>query len=463
MSEQTNGAPATGAPAQQHESAPSNVDTAAAKDVKPATDKDGKKPADAAAPGDKKLTGAELKAKAKADKAARRAQQKNTKEVSKAEAAVSSHPLQLGPAASEVKGKSKGKDGAAAAQGGRPALTKAPTAIVTEQKTQIPECFSYLAMAKRTAITQADKDVHPVVLALGQQMATFAIDESITRLRATLLAFKKVIQSYTTPPGHTLARHFTPHVLNPQIEYLTACRTMCYSMGNAIKWLKLQVSKIDMDASEDDAKRDLCQAIDTFVTERITVAEEVVTEAGAKSIQDGDVILTYARSTVVERSLLLAKACGTKFSVFIIDDPYEKPGQVMARTLAAADIDVSYSGDFGGLVNHIEKATKILLGPDAVFASGALYARAGTADIAMTASELGKNVSVLCQTINITERVPADSLAYNEIDPERCQANGFRLLFDITPDKYVHLLTTELGTVQPRSAPDLLRKLEEFS
>lgn len=192
MSEQTNGAPVAGAPAQQPESAPLNVDTSVAKEVKPATDKDGKKPADAAAAGEKKLTGAELKAKAKADKAARRAQQKNTKEVSKAEAAVSSHPLQLGPAASEVKGKSKGKDGAAAAQGGRPALTKAPTAIVTEQKTQIPECFSYLAMAKRTAITQADKDVHPVVLALGQQMATFAIDESITRLRATLLAFKKV-------------------------------------------------------------------------------------------------------------------------------------------------------------------------------------------------------------------------------------------------------------------------------
>ena len=41
-------------------------------------------------------------------------------------------------------------------------------------------------------MTQADKDVHPAVLALGQQMATFALDESIARLKATLLAFKKV-------------------------------------------------------------------------------------------------------------------------------------------------------------------------------------------------------------------------------------------------------------------------------
>ena len=41
-------------------------------------------------------------------------------------------------------------------------------------------------------MTQADKDVHPAVLALGQQMNTFAISDSITRLEATLLAFKKV-------------------------------------------------------------------------------------------------------------------------------------------------------------------------------------------------------------------------------------------------------------------------------
>jgi translation initiation factor eIF-2B subunit delta len=199
MSEQTNGTPAGGAPAastQQSES-PQNVEEITSeKRPTPSTKeqpaKNDKKAADAPT-GEKKLTGAELKAKAKAEKAARRAQQKNTKEVAKAEAAVSSSPQQLGPAASEVKGKQKGKDSAAASSGGRPVLTKAPAStIVTEQKVQVPECFSHLSMARRIPMTQADKDVHPVVLALGQQMATFAIDESITRLRATLLAFKKV-------------------------------------------------------------------------------------------------------------------------------------------------------------------------------------------------------------------------------------------------------------------------------
>lgn len=147
-----------------------------------------------------KLSGAELKAKAKAEKAARRAQTKASKEVAKGEAAVSSTPGQLGPSAGEVKsGKGKGKQdgGATTAPGaaGRPVVSKGPLPIVVpaEPKFTVPECFSHLSMAKRIPITQADKDVHPTVLALGQQMATFAIDESITRLKATLLAFKKVL------------------------------------------------------------------------------------------------------------------------------------------------------------------------------------------------------------------------------------------------------------------------------
>ncbi|KAK6833014.1 hypothetical protein PG989_004089 [Apiospora arundinis] len=478
MSTEQNGAPAEAAP--KPSEAPKDVPKEAPKEAAPAQNEKASKDAPAGAEaktnsaesktadatGDKKLTGAELKAKAKAEKAARRAQQKTSKEVAKGEAAVSSSPGQLGPSASEVKAKGKGKDGASAAAGasGRPGLLKAPpSAVVTEQKIQIPECFSHLSMARRIPMTQADKDVHPSVLMLGQQMATFTIDESTTRLKATMLAFRKVIESYNTPPGNVLARHFTPHVLNIQIEYLTACRPMCFSMGNAIRWLKLQVSKIDMDANEDEAKKDLCQAIDVFIAERITVADEYITEQGAKHIQNGDVVLAYGRNTLVEKTILYAHSTGTKFSVMIVDDPYERLGQQLAKILADEGIKVSYSGDFGGLRNHMRQATKVFFAPEAMFGNGAMYSKAGTCDVAMVAHELGKRAIALCETINITERVATDSLTYNEIDPERSSAAAFRLMFDATPDKYLSLLVTELGSVQARSAPDLLRKLEEFN
>ncbi|KAI0381828.1 nagb/rpia/CoA transferase-like protein [Hypomontagnella monticulosa] len=437
--------------------------------ITPTTNGDKKTTTEAApAPTPAKLSGAELKAKAKAEKAARRAQVKATKEVAKGEAAVSSVPGQLGPSAGEVKGsKGKGKqDGSATTTpgaAGRPVVSKGPVPVPPpEPKFTVPECFSHLSMAKRIPITQADKDVHPTVLALGQQMATFTIDESITRLKATLLAFKKVIDSYTTPPGNTLARHLTPHVLNPQIDYLTACRPMCFSMGNAIRWLKLQVSKIDPDVPEVDAKKQLCSGIDTFIQERISMADLVIVEKAADRIEEGDVVLTFGWSTLVERTLLHAHSVtGRKFSVVILDDPYEKKGQALAKDLTARGIRVSYYGDLGGLRWHLQDVTRVLVTAESMFNNGSMYARSGTCDMAIAAKQLGKPVLVLCETINITERVATDSLTYNEIDPERNSGASFRLLYDTTPDKYLSLVISELGTVQPTSVPDLLRKLEE--
>ncbi|KAI0403385.1 hypothetical protein F4802DRAFT_295733 [Xylaria palmicola] len=422
-------------------------------------------PPAAAAP---KLTNAQLKAKAKAEKQARRAQVKASKDVgaggapTPAPAGQSSHPP-TDPKGNKAKGKADGASSAGSGAAGRAAVSRGSVpAAPPKPENLVPECFSHLSMAKRLPITQADKDVHPTVLTLGQQMATFAIDESITRLKATLLAFKKVIDSYTTPPGNTLARHLTPHVLNPQIEYLSACRPMCFSMGNAIRWLKLQVSKIDPDVPDVEAKKELCASIDTFIQERINFAHVVITQRAAEYIENGAVVLVYGRSMLVERALLHARLVdGKKFDVIVVDDPYERQGQALAKVLIAEGIKVTYSGDFGAVKFQVERADRIFLGAEGMFSNGALYARCGTSDLAIIAKDFGKEVYALCETINITERVSTDSLTYNEIDPERCSGSSFRLLYDTTLSHYLSTVVTEISSSQPTSVSYLLRKLED--
>ncbi|KAM5342412.1 hypothetical protein ACJ41O_013378 [Fusarium nematophilum] len=425
-----------------------------------------------AAPGEKKLSGAELKKKAKEEKAARRAQAKATQ--------VAQGPAQGGHQGGA--GESKGGKGKQAKQDGqhqhggaklplRPAAAAAAAAAaVKDTKPSIPDCFSHLSMARRIDMTQADKDVNRAVLVLGEHMSAFAISDSITRLEATLLAFKKVIEAYTTPHGTTFSRHFTSHVLNPQIEYLTACRPMCFSMGNAIRWLKLQISKVDIDLPDLDAKKLLCESIDSFIRERITLADYVIVKTAADMIADGDVILTYAHHHLVESTLLRARRGkdddgGEKkkdFRVILVDDPYERSGVELAKRLAAAGIQVAYSSDLGALRTHLSESTQVLLAAEAIFSNGAMYARAGTCDIATAATDLGVRVVALCETINFTERVSIDSLTYNEIDPERCTDVGFRLLFDTTRDKYISVVVTELGNSSATSVPAILRKLEEL-
>ncbi|KAI1825566.1 hypothetical protein F4861DRAFT_537817 [Xylaria intraflava] len=415
-----------------------------------------------------KLSNAELKAKAKAEKQARRAQAKASKDTAPGVPPTAPPAGQSSHSPADVKGnKAKSKpDGASSAGSGATGKTtgskgSVPT-VAPKPEASIPECFSHLSMAKRIPITQADKDVHPTVLTLGQQMAAFAIDESIMRLKATLLAFKKVIDSYTTPPGNTLARHLTPHVLNPQVDYLSACRPMCFSMGNAIRWLKLQVSKIDPDVPDVDAKKQLCASIDAFIQERINFADVVITRKAADYIQNGDVILVYGRNTLVERTLLHANSVsGKKFDVIIIDDPYERQGQALAKTLVEQGVKVSYSGDFGALNVHVMRADRIFLGAEGMFSNGALYGRCGTSDLAIAAKDLGKQVYALCETINITDRVSTDSLTFNEIDPERCTSSSFRLLYDTTLSHYLSTVVTEISSAQPTSVSYLLRKLED--
>lgn len=139
----------------------------------------------------KKLSNAELKKKQKEEKAAKRAQ---------ARALLTAHSVPAGSAQPGQGGDGKGGAKSKQKQDGHPGAhhvrsgsrSAHPPPAIKEKKPTVPEIFSHLSIARRISITHADKDVHPTVLMLGQQMSTFAISDSITRLEATLLAFKKV-------------------------------------------------------------------------------------------------------------------------------------------------------------------------------------------------------------------------------------------------------------------------------
>lgn len=241
---------------------------------------------------------------------------------------------------------------------------------------------------------------------------------------------------------------------------------MCFAMGNAIRLLKAKVNKFDIDTPEDEAKEGLLEWIDFLINERITLAEYVIAQNAAQSINDGDTIVTYGRHRLVEKTLLGAKKIGKSFDVTIIDDPYELGGQELATVLREAGIDVVYSPNLGGLRPKVAAASNLFLGGEAIFANGALQAPSGTADVAMAAMNAGAKVIVLCETINFDrERVSVDALTYNEIDPERCTAESFRLLFDNTHDKYITGVITEFefggGNSPAQAILALLRKQED--
>ena len=157
---------------------------------------------------DGKLSGKELKEKAKAEKAARRAQQKGGQPGQQGQPIVDLGPDKQGNKASrrpsaagavpipKIQHKRTGS-----ASGGaqkpipfRPAQAHA-TPIPEEPKKENKNValFDHLyGNPRRTTVAGASKDVHPAVLALGLQMRNYVICGSSARCVATMLAFKRV-------------------------------------------------------------------------------------------------------------------------------------------------------------------------------------------------------------------------------------------------------------------------------
>ena len=394
-----------------------------------------------------KLTGAALKKQKAAEKAARRAAtvaskgeqaiaQQQAQTQAQAGASGSKPEIQRRPSTTKresdagshhkrtLSGKGIPIRGGVAQQQQQPQTPAAPEKRVEVKRVPI---FSHLyPKEKKSSLSNAGREIHPAVVSLGLQLRDFVICGGNARCVATLLAFKKVIQAYTTPPGVALSRHLLTH-LNHQIAYLRNARPLSMSQGNSIRWLKNLISTQAVEAAESEAKQTLCQAIDLFIRERITLADEVIAREASGRIEDGDVILTYAKSSIVEKTLLTAHRQGKDFKAVVVDSRPMFEGKNLARSLIRAGLKVQYcllSGLADILSNQSSPITKCFLGASAMMGNGNLLSRAGSAMVAMMAKECGSTgtnkarvvpVIVLCETVKFTAKAALDSIILNEI------------------------------------------------
>lgn len=148
------------------------------------------------------LSGAALKAKKKAEKAAERAQRVAARQVGPAAPISSgkqdSAPGVKGPAkVGKPAGNSVHRRSGSTHLEGRPLVVRGGKQVVQEPKAppkedKTVELFRHLYKTRASTIAGASKDVHPAVLALGQQMSSYVICGSNARLVATMQVFKRV-------------------------------------------------------------------------------------------------------------------------------------------------------------------------------------------------------------------------------------------------------------------------------
>jgi translation initiation factor eIF-2B subunit delta len=288
-------------------------------------------------------------------------------------------------------------------------------------------------------------------------------------------AFKKVIQDYKTPPQKLLSRDLEA-TIKPYISFLTTSRQLSVSMGNTIKWLKLTITNISPEMPEKEAKKLLCEEIDAYLNEKVTLADEAISNFCCKRIiKDGDVLLVYAYSSIVVKSLIDAHRKGINFKVIVVDSRPKLEGRHCLRSLVDAGIKCSYI--FINAVSYIMKeVSKVMLGAHSVLANGYVVSRVGAAMISLVAKSYNVPVLVCCETYKFSEKVQADAFVINELgDPNdlvsinRRRGNllsGWKelhslgllnLTYDVTSPDLVAMVITEVGGLPCTSVPVILR------
>ncbi|XP_014663829.1 PREDICTED: translation initiation factor eIF-2B subunit delta-like [Priapulus caudatus] len=329
---------------------------------------------------------------------------------------------------------------------------------------------------KTTSPTQGiliNGSMHPAMLRLGLQYAEGFIQGSNARCIALLYALKQVFSDYSTPPHKELARELDAKI-KPYITFLNQCRPLSVSMGNAIKYLKMLITNMPPELSDDEAKKKLNKAIDTYYLEKIQLAGTAISNFAIQKITDGDVILVYACSSLIQKVLCAAKDKNKRFQVIVVDSRPKLEGKEMLRRLVKHGITCSYV-----LINAISyimpEVSKVILGAHALLANGYVMSRCGSSQITLMAKSYNVPVLVCCETYKFCERVQTDSFVSNELgDPddlvridynkapladwrEKKYLSLLNLVYDVTPPDFVNVVITEVGMIPCTSVPVVLR------
>ncbi|XP_051500575.1 translation initiation factor eIF-2B subunit delta-like isoform X3 [Myxocyprinus asiaticus] len=338
--------------------------------------------------------------------------------------------------------------------------------------------FSHLHQYSRKApptqqISVPATVIHPSIVRLGLQYSQGIIAGSNARSVALLHAFKQVIQDYSTPPNEELSRDLV-NKLSPYISFLSQCRPLSASMGNAIKYIKKEISNIPSQCKEDEAKGKLQTCIDSYINEKIILASQAISKYAIEKISNGDVILVYGCSSLVNHILCEAFEKQRKFRVIVVDSRPRLEGREALRRLVKRGIQCTYVL-ISALSYILPEVSKVFLGAHALLANGYVMSRVGTSQIALVAKAYNVPVLVCCETYKFCERVQTDSFVSNELDdPDDLivTRNGnthlenwqtvkslglLNLVYDVTPPDFVDLVITDLGMIPCTSVPVVLR------
>ncbi|CAB0034442.1 unnamed protein product [Trichogramma brassicae] len=346
-------------------------------------------------------------------------------------------------------------------------------------------------------------NVHPSILKLGIKYANKIIVGSNSRCVAFLNAIKDLINDYTKPANVDFTRGLK-NSIQESLSYLDTCRPSSANMFASTVHLEGRISTLPLTMTDDEVKRKLTNIIDDYIEEQILLADRAISNSINKKIMYQDTLVVYGFSSLIYSILLEAHKTGKNLKIIVVDGHPWLEGRELLRRLSKHGIDCSYmmmnalsfvmpQVIIDNLRNYVffkikyliiyfstgaAMVNKVLLGAHAILANGAVMARVGTSQIALTAKAFSVPVLVVCGAHKSCERVQTDSFVYNEIgDPDFLLENSLfcirkrgivnwkskkslsllNITYDVTPANLVNAVITELAVLHGTSIPVILR------
>ena len=106
----------------------------------------------------------------------------------------------------------------------------------------LPQYERETSLSLKLKVGFSSDEIHPAILRLGLQYASGNISGSNARCVAMLTALKQFIVDYSTPPAKVM-RDDLLSKLKPLVRFLIDSRPQSMSMGNAIRYVKMKISK----------------------------------------------------------------------------------------------------------------------------------------------------------------------------------------------------------------------------
>eukprot|EP01065_Artemidia_motanka_P033420 TRINITY_DN40417_c0_g1_i1.p1 TRINITY_DN40417_c0_g1~~TRINITY_DN40417_c0_g1_i1.p1 ORF type:complete len:424 (+),score=141.60 TRINITY_DN40417_c0_g1_i1:58-1329(+) len=152
-------------------------------------------------------------------------------------------------------------------------------------------------------------------------------------------------------------------------------------------------------------KNNLMEHLNNSFIDEFNAAQKTIARQGLDHIADQDVLLTFGRSSTVEKFLIFAggerKGKRLNFEVFVCEAAPDCSGHLLVAKLSEAGIKATLIPDSAAFA-VMGRISKVIVGTHLVLADGGLIAPAGTNNVAVAASMHSVPVLVLTPLIKLT-------------------------------------------------------------